>query len=40
LVGGLAATTSAQAGILTVAGLTLASGLLVAVRMPTLPKKQ
>jgi MFS family permease len=35
LVGGIAATTSAQAGILTVAGLTLASGLLVAVRMPT-----
>jgi MFS family permease len=35
LLGGLAATTSAQAGILTVAGLTFASGLLVAVRMPT-----
>jgi MFS family permease len=37
LVGGIAATTSAQAGILTVAGLTLASGILVAIRMPTFP---
>jgi MFS family permease len=35
LVGGLAATVSANAGILTVAALTLASGVLVAVRMPS-----